>query len=122
MFLQTQMRTRTHGFPRQCDGTWQHHHQSTGINGESGYHVVGVTPIPYLGYKCIKTIVSEEEKTCIISICRYSTMHLLGRKYYIREALLRDNTSFSLQRSYLKFECQKHLSFFCTSPLGALLQ
>jgi len=46
----------------------------------------------------------------------------LGRKYYIKGAILGNYTSFSTQQSHLKFECQKHLSFFCISPLGALLQ
>jgi hypothetical protein len=46
----------------------------------------------------------------------------LGRKYYIKGAVLGNYTSFSTQQSHLKFECQKHLSFFCISPLGALLQ
>ena len=33
-----------------------------------GYYVVGVTPIPYLKYGCIITIVSKEEKTYPVSI------------------------------------------------------
>ena len=47
---------------------------------------------------------------------------VLRKKYYIKKENLGVYTSFSTQRSYLKFECQKHLSFFCISPLGALLQ
>ena len=33
-----------------------------------GYHVVGVTLIPYPGYGCIIIIVSKEEKTYLVSI------------------------------------------------------
>ena len=33
-----------------------------------GYYVVGVTPIPYLGYGCIITIVSKDDKTYLVSI------------------------------------------------------
>ena len=46
----------------------------------------------------------------------------LSNNYYIKVAILGDYTSLSTQRSYLKFECQKHLSFFYTFPLGAFLQ
>ena len=33
----------------------------------------------------------------------------LGRKYYIKGAILGDYTSFSRRRSYLKIECQESL-------------
>ena len=46
----------------------------------------------------------------------------IDRKDYIKEALLGDYTSFSTQWSYHKFECQKHLNYFCIPPFGALLQ
>jgi hypothetical protein len=46
----------------------------------------------------------------------------LRRKYYIKGINLGDYTLFSTQRSYHKFQCLKHLSYFCVSPLEALLQ
>ena len=33
-----------------------------------GYYVVGVIAIPYLGYGCIVTVISKEEKTYLVSV------------------------------------------------------
>ena len=38
----------------------------------------------------------------------------IEREVYIREAILGDYTSFSIRRSYLKFECQESLEAFVT--------
>ena len=80
VFLQTQMRTQTHDFPRKLDRIWQRHYQSTGINGRAHYTWMGIMwlmwlpSIPQMRMHQNHTFQRREDIPYLH--CRYSIMHL----------------------------------------------